>query len=75
VRPNNGAQVLEFLKHYGAVQTAVLICFLEPHFSSICDLFEKSEKPVVCAIEGYALGAGLEVAISTHYRLADASAV
>lgn len=33
-------------------------------------LIESSEKPVVAAIEGVALGGGLEVALGCHYRIA-----
>ncbi|XP_078536583.1 peroxisomal bifunctional enzyme-like [Lissotriton helveticus] len=35
---------------------------------------EKSEKPVVAAIEGVALGGGLEVALGCHYRVAHVKA-
>ena len=33
--------------------------------------FERSTKPVVAAIEGLALGGGLELALGMHYRVAD----
>lgn len=36
----------------------------------IVSLIERSEKPVVAAIEGIALGGGLEVALGCHYRIA-----
>ncbi|NWV86080.1 ECHP enzyme, partial [Dasyornis broadbenti] len=36
----------------------------------IVSLIESSEKPVVAAIEGVALGGGLEVALGCHYRIA-----
>ncbi|NXN45274.1 ECHP enzyme, partial [Rhinoptilus africanus] len=36
----------------------------------IISLIERSEKPVVAAIEGIALGGGLEVALGCHYRVA-----
>ncbi|NWX32157.1 ECHP enzyme, partial [Notiomystis cincta] len=41
---------------------------------SIVSLIESSEKPVVAAIEGVALGGGLEVALGCHYRIAHVKA-
>ncbi|NWH59466.1 ECHP enzyme, partial [Geococcyx californianus] len=41
---------------------------------SIVSLIERSEKPVVAAIEGIALGGGLEVALGCHYRIAHVKA-
>ncbi|XP_010157173.1 PREDICTED: peroxisomal bifunctional enzyme, partial [Eurypyga helias] len=40
----------------------------------IISLLERSEKPVVAAIEGIALGGGLEVALGCHYRIAHVKA-
>lgn len=40
-------------------------------FTKIADL----ELPVICAIKGYVLGAGLELALSCDFRIADDSAV
>ncbi|XP_048719704.2 peroxisomal bifunctional enzyme isoform X3 [Caretta caretta] len=45
-----------------------------PSLTSVIDLIERSEKPVVAAIEGMALGGGLEVALGCHYRIAHAQA-
>src|SRR5437870_6899162 len=38
------------------------------------DVLDDSEKPVVAAIHGYALGGGLEMALACHYRIAVPSA-
>ncbi|NWX55810.1 ECHP enzyme, partial [Promerops cafer] len=40
----------------------------------IVSLIESSQKPVVAAIEGVALGGGLEVALGCHYRIAHVKA-
>ena len=43
---------------------------IEPHLPDVCDLIEQSEKPVICAIHGFALGGAFEIALSTHFRIA-----
>ena len=47
---------------------------VEPLLPQLVDMIEASEKPVVAAIHGTALGGGCEVAIASHYRIAVPSA-
>jgi 3-hydroxyacyl-CoA dehydrogenase len=41
-----------------------------PVLTDVCNHIEACSKPVVAAIHGVALGGGLEVAMSAHYRIA-----
>lgn len=43
---------------------------MTPFLPDVCNRIEACTKPVVAAIHGAALGGGLEVALSAHYRLA-----
>ena len=43
----------------------------EPTLPTVIDAFERSTKPVVAAIEGMALGGGLELALGMNHRVAD----
>ncbi|MDW5444181.1 3-hydroxyacyl-CoA dehydrogenase NAD-binding domain-containing protein [Polaromonas sp. SM01] len=45
-----------------------------PSLPEVCSRIENCAKPVVAAIHGAALGGGLELALSAHYRLAVPSA-
>lgn len=43
---------------------------VQPSLPNVCSRIEACSKPVVAALQGAALGGGLEVALGAHYRLA-----
>jgi 3-hydroxyacyl-CoA dehydrogenase len=46
----------------------------EPWVGDLCELIEKASKPIVASLHGAALGAGFELALAAHGRVADRAA-
>jgi 3-hydroxyacyl-CoA dehydrogenase len=64
-----GADINEFAENLAAGRND------SPEMHDLFQQFENSAKPVVMAIQGHALGGGLELAMAGHYRVAMADAV
>lgn len=47
---------------------------MAPHLPDVCDRIEASPLLVVASMHGVSLGGGLEIALSTHYRIAQPKA-
>jgi 3-hydroxyacyl-CoA dehydrogenase len=60
---SGGADITEFTKGFN-----------QPDLPALCAELDEVEKPLVAAIHGNALGGGLELALSCHYRVATPSA-
>lgn len=45
----------------------------DPLLSPVCDRYEAATKPVVATMHGTSLGGGFEVALASHYRIAQKS--
>ncbi len=48
---------------------------MEPSLPDVCAVLEQSDKPIVTVLHGTTLGGGLEIALSTHYRIASGTAI
>lgn len=67
-----GADIKEFVPALGDKEQSLKMAETG---QALCDEIETMEKPVIAAINGPALGGGLELAMGCHYRIAAEDAV
>lgn len=62
-----GADIKEFVSAFGDPEKALALAMAG---QALCNEVENMQKPVIAAINGPALGGGLELALGCHYRIA-----
>lgn len=67
-----GADIKEFVSAFGQQEKALQMA---ERGQALCDEIESMKKPVIAAINGPALGGGLELALGCHFRIASNNAI
>lgn len=67
-----GADIKEFVSAFGQQEKALKMA---ESGQALCDEIEAMKKPVIAAINGPALGGGLELALGCHFRIASSNAI